>query len=180
MRVASDSAESRNLCSLIRMANLYANICQVGQIDDTIEQMYCDMQTLIHETGGSIIPAHLNYVDARSNVNDPDKGVVTRTARVDENVTGRDFVVGGLHGEYDTLKAMLEAIEFEPGRDRLLALGELVDGSPRKPRHLRLDGGGANHAQRAGEARPDAPRSFDCDISPPLGNETERWVRDDE
>ena len=24
-------------CSLIRMANLYANICQVGQIDDTIE-----------------------------------------------------------------------------------------------------------------------------------------------
>ena len=26
--------------------------------------MYCDMQTLIHETGGSIIPAHLNYVDA--------------------------------------------------------------------------------------------------------------------
>ena len=64
MRVASDSAESRNPCSLIRMANLYANICQVGQIDDTIEQMYCDMQTLIHETGGSIIPAHLNYVDA--------------------------------------------------------------------------------------------------------------------
>ena len=28
------------------------------------KQMYCDMQTLIHETGGSIIPAHLNYVDA--------------------------------------------------------------------------------------------------------------------
>ena len=24
-------------CSLIRMANLYANVCQVGQIDDTIE-----------------------------------------------------------------------------------------------------------------------------------------------
>ena len=46
------------------LANLYANICQVGQIDDTIEQMYCDMRTLIHETGGSIIPAHLNYVDA--------------------------------------------------------------------------------------------------------------------
>ena len=38
MREASDSAESRNPCSLIRMANLYANICQVGQSDDTIEQ----------------------------------------------------------------------------------------------------------------------------------------------
>lgn len=27
-------------------------------------EMYCDMQTMIHETGGTIIPAHLNYVDA--------------------------------------------------------------------------------------------------------------------
>ena len=28
------------------------------------KQMYCDMQTLIHETGGAILPAHLNYIDA--------------------------------------------------------------------------------------------------------------------
>ena len=28
------------------------------------KQMYCDMQTMIHETGGTILPAHLNYVDA--------------------------------------------------------------------------------------------------------------------
>jgi peptide/nickel transport system substrate-binding protein len=28
------------------------------------KQMYCDMQTLIHETGGSIYPAHINYIDA--------------------------------------------------------------------------------------------------------------------
>ena len=28
------------------------------------KQMYCDMQSMIHETTGSIIPAHLNYVDA--------------------------------------------------------------------------------------------------------------------
>ncbi|MGD1868890.1 MAG: ABC transporter substrate-binding protein [Neomegalonema sp.] len=27
------------------------------------KQMYCDAQTLIHETGGSIMPAHLNYID---------------------------------------------------------------------------------------------------------------------
>lgn len=27
------------------------------------KQMYCDMQTLIHETGGSIFPAHTNYID---------------------------------------------------------------------------------------------------------------------
>ncbi|MEM7076530.1 MAG: ABC transporter substrate-binding protein [Pseudomonadota bacterium] len=28
------------------------------------KQMYCDMQTLVHETGGTILPAHLDYVDA--------------------------------------------------------------------------------------------------------------------
>ncbi len=27
------------------------------------KQMYCDMQTMIHNTGGSIFPAHMNYVD---------------------------------------------------------------------------------------------------------------------
>ena len=38
---------------------------------------------------------------------------MTRTARVDENETGRDFVVGDLHGEHDTLEAMLAEVEFE-------------------------------------------------------------------
>lgn len=28
------------------------------------KQMYCDMQTMIHETGGTILSAHLNYMDA--------------------------------------------------------------------------------------------------------------------
>jgi len=28
------------------------------------KQMYCDMQTLIHEEGGTILPSHRNYVDA--------------------------------------------------------------------------------------------------------------------
>ena len=38
---------------------------------------------------------------------------MTRTARVDENETGRDFVVGDLHGKHDTLEAMLAEVEFE-------------------------------------------------------------------
>ncbi len=32
----------------------------------TRKQMYCDMQTLIHNEGGSITPAHRNYIDAHS------------------------------------------------------------------------------------------------------------------
>lgn len=27
-------------------------------------QMYCDMQMMIHESGGTILPAHINYIDA--------------------------------------------------------------------------------------------------------------------
>ena len=53
---------------------------------------------------------------------------MTRSRRVEENENaGRDFVVGDLHGELDTLEAMLEELEFQPGRDRLFALGGLVD-----------------------------------------------------
>ena len=53
-------------------------------------------------------------------------------ARVERNVTaGRDFVVGDVHGEFDTLEAMLANVRFRPGRDRLFALGDLVDRGPR-------------------------------------------------
>ena len=53
-------------------------------------------------------------------------------ARVERNVTaGRDFVVGDVHGEFDTLEAMLASVGFRPGRDRLFALGDLVDRGPR-------------------------------------------------
>ena len=53
-------------------------------------------------------------------------------ARVERNPTaGRDFVVGDVHGEFDTLEAMLANVGFLPGRDRLFALGDLVDRGPR-------------------------------------------------
>ena len=52
--------------------------------------------------------------------------------RVERNVTaGRDFVVGDVHGEFDTLEAMLASVGFLPGRDRLFALGDLIDRGPR-------------------------------------------------
>ena len=51
--------------------------------------------------------------------------------RVTENVAGRDFVVGDVHGEFETLEATLTHVEFQPGHDRLFALGDLVDRGPR-------------------------------------------------
>ena len=54
------------------------------------------------------------------------------TVRVGENSTGgRDFVAGDVHGEFAALEATLANLGFQPDRDRLFALGDLVDRGPR-------------------------------------------------
>ena len=59
------------------------------------------------------------------------------TARVDANPNGRDFVVGDVHGEFETLEGLLELLEFDPRKDRLFALGDLIDRGPRSTDALR-------------------------------------------
>ena len=57
--------------------------------------------------------------------------------RVGENgAGGRDFVVGDVHGEFGALEALLLRVEFTLGRDRLFALGDLVDRGPRSTHAL--------------------------------------------
>ena len=46
-------------------------------------------------------------------------------------VGGRDLVIGDLHGEVDTLEHALETLEFQPTRDRLFTVGDLIDRGPR-------------------------------------------------
>ena len=48
---------------------------------------------------------------------------------------GRDFVVGDLHGMDHLLDRLLSKVGFNPNRDRLLALGDLID---REPGSVRL------------------------------------------
>jgi serine/threonine protein phosphatase 1 len=43
------------------------------------------------------------------------------------NRSGRDFVVGDLHGCVDALRYLLRVITFDPERDRLFSVGDLVD-----------------------------------------------------
>jgi serine/threonine protein phosphatase 1 len=50
--------------------------------------------------------------------------------RYPRNDSGRDFVVGDLHGCFEQLRTELEARNFDPGRDRLFAVGDLVDRGP--------------------------------------------------
>lgn len=46
------------------------------------------------------------------------------------NTDGRDYVVGDIHGCYSKLKETLHQIQFEPSRDRLFSVGDLVDRGP--------------------------------------------------
>ena len=52
------------------------------------------------------------------------------THAVGLNQVGRDFVVGDVHGCFRTLEVALLEIEFDPIRDRLFGVGDLVNRGP--------------------------------------------------
>lgn len=50
--------------------------------------------------------------------------------RFASNTRGRDFVVGDLHGCFAQLERALARVGFDPDRDRLFSVGDLVDRGP--------------------------------------------------
>jgi len=48
----------------------------------------------------------------------------------DPNMKGRDLVVGDIHGCFELLKNALDRIDFDPEKDRLFGVGDLVDRGP--------------------------------------------------
>lgn len=46
------------------------------------------------------------------------------------NTEGRDFVIGDIHGEFDKVEALMSQASFDPTKDRLLSVGDLVDRGP--------------------------------------------------
>lgn len=58
--------------------------------------------------------------------------------RFELNRTGQDWFVGDLHGEYALLMRTLERVGFDPARDRLFAVGDLIDRGPDSRRCLEL------------------------------------------
>ena len=50
--------------------------------------------------------------------------------RYERNRSGRDFVVGDIHGMFPHLRSLLDEIEFDPATDRLFSVGDLVDRGP--------------------------------------------------
>lgn len=51
-------------------------------------------------------------------------------ARFKPNTLGRDIAVGDIHGCFTKLKKSLERIRFNPSKDRLFSVGDLVDRGP--------------------------------------------------
>lgn len=50
--------------------------------------------------------------------------------RFERNVSGRDWAVGDIHGHFSRLRAVLNQAGFDPRRDRLFSVGDLVDRGP--------------------------------------------------
>lgn len=50
--------------------------------------------------------------------------------RLGRNINGRDLVCGDIHGYFSKLQAALDAVSFDPARDRLISVGDLVDRGP--------------------------------------------------
>lgn len=58
--------------------------------------------------------------------------------RIALNRHGRDFIAGDVHGEAGLLDKALDQVGFEPARDRLFAVGDLIDRGPDSVRVVRL------------------------------------------
>jgi serine/threonine protein phosphatase 1 len=54
----------------------------------------------------------------------------SRVLRLPQNTQGRDFVVGDIHGCFSVLDRALARAEFDPAKDRLIVVGDLVDRGP--------------------------------------------------
>lgn len=55
---------------------------------------------------------------------------MNRIKRFERNTAGRDLIVGDVHGHFTKLQEALDAAGFDPARDRLFSVGDLVDRGP--------------------------------------------------
>lgn len=50
--------------------------------------------------------------------------------KVEANMIGRDFVVGDIHGAFDLVLRAMDEVKFNPLRDRIFSVGDLIDRGP--------------------------------------------------
>lgn len=57
---------------------------------------------------------------------------------LEANTLGRDFVIGDLHGSYSVFENLLKGINFDPTKDRIISVGDMVDRGPDSLKCLEL------------------------------------------
>lgn len=63
---------------------------------------------------------------------------MSRTLTLPENTQGRDFVIGDLHGAHELLKRAMQEAKFDPQKDRVISVGDLINRGPNSPDTLWL------------------------------------------
>ena len=59
-------------------------------------------------------------------------------SKFESNSLGSDYVLGDLHGQYERLMILLSKLQFDYQKDRLFALGDLIDRGPDSEKCLEL------------------------------------------
>ena len=78
--------------------------------------------------GAEDLPMKLSELPLR--MRSPELRIGQAVVRYPRNETGRDFVVGDIHGMFAHLRSLLDEIGFDPVGDRLFSVGDLVDRGP--------------------------------------------------
>lgn len=80
------------------------------------------------------------------------------------NEAGRDFAVGDIHGHFPALERLLARAEFDDTRDRLFAVGDLVDRGPASARFVEFLDRPWFHAVRGNHEQMMIESAFDPDM----------------
>ena len=72
----------------------------------------------------------MKVTEYRDDLPSPKVDALIAVRRFALNESGRDFVVGDVHGMFGHLRALLDEVGFDEERDRLFSVGDLVDRGP--------------------------------------------------
>lgn len=90
----------------------------------------------------SVYSHYHKVLSHRASMESPDRVatpfVRNKIVRHEANMTGRDFIVGDLHGCVEHLHTILRHVGFNESADRLFSVGDLVDRGPDSPGALEL------------------------------------------
>ena len=122
----------RDWCGENSVDRVLAEASLAHTVGNAVETAYARSDLL--ERRRKVMNDWATYVSLRDDyvVQAPDDEMMTfaRTRTVGGKQAGRDLVVGDVHGRFCTLDPALQEIKFDPGRDRLFGVEDLVNRGP--------------------------------------------------